>query len=914
MFASVAMINAPRADTRRWPVVLELRGDPHLHIDLSRRDWRRAVSPGRQGRLSHGILIVAAHCYGHSHICFSLGQIAWLAGDPSTIFARKSPARINFTNLCWSDLTPRESTLMRNQRLRLRRRHTARTRKLRTDARRRIRVAELLESRVAPGSMIVDVLTLIGHPLTQDHQGEVATHQGQTAPTHSRSQEGLKRSVHDKFTRDINEPAGMRWTLQRDAVAQRQTLVARHGSAATSEQPTSQQRHLDRHEQSKPGASSLWFTESTGLVATGLDDGLEQPLSADGSTMRGGDTDRLASGSNSGSSSNQSPNPSLEAELAHEREIHRTNRTSGTTSIGATTGDSQTVGGALPTSPANRGGNFEYSTSSRDGAVASSLRATESPPAPASAATPDSAETSRHAPVTGTVQLGFADGLADWHVGEAGGSADRRGTVTEGSAILHEGDSFLVTLSTAVTIPEQPLSLTFTYEASFDTSDPDSINDAFEVALITATGAPLAYTFAPERDAFFNVTEDLPSALGRGTTETASATGNQVSLDISALAPGTQAVVVFRLVNNDADEDTTIHILSVQLTSSDDAPPVVTVGLINDTAPDGPGTDAYRNDLLTNDPRVSGTATDDDAITKLAVQVDGGPFADITVTLVNGQYRYDPGDLAPGSHRATVRATDTLSQTAESAIDFVVNTPPTADAGGNRTVNEGGTVMFDGSGSSDSDDALFGYVWGFHDGNFATEVASSHAYPQNGTFPVSLTVTDTAGSLSADQMQVFVANVAATIAAVDDKQANEGDIVSLQTTFVDPGVLDTHTATIDWGDGTSPEAGHIVEQSGLGTVSGMHQYSNDGQYTVTIQVTDSDEAESSAHFNVQVGNLPPTVVTATDLNGAVGVRLDFTATFSDPGVLDTHTAIVQWGPYWPTMPTPSVARTRFASR
>ena len=45
----------------------------------------------------------------------------------------------------------------------------------------------------------------------------------------------------------------------------------------------------------------------------------------------------------------------------------------------------------------------------------------------------------------------------------------------------------------------------------------------------------------------------------------------------------------------------------------------VTVGLTNDTAPDGPGSDPYRSDLLTNDPRVSGTATDDHGITLLQV-------------------------------------------------------------------------------------------------------------------------------------------------------------------------------------------------------------------------------------------------------------------------------------------------------
>ena len=225
---------------------------------------------------------------------------------------------------------------------------------------------------------------------------------------------------------------------------------------------------------------------------------------------------------------------------------------------------------------------------------------------------------------------------------------------------------------------------------------------------------------------------------------------------------------MFRLVNNDADVETTIHILDVQLTSGDDAPPAVTVGLTNDTAPDGPGSDPYRSDLLSNDPRVSGTATDDHGITRLEIQTDGGPFVDITAALTNGQYSFDPGDLSPGLHHLNVRATDTLAQTRESEITFVVNTPPVANAGGNRTVSEGETLTFSGSGSSDTENPLFRYHWGFDDGSFVTDVVSSHAYPQDGTFPVSLTVTDTAGSVAVDVIEVTVRNVAPTVLAATD--------------------------------------------------------------------------------------------------------------------------------------------------
>jgi YbbR domain-containing protein len=43
---------------------------------------------------------------------------------------------------------------------------------------------------------------------------------------------------------------------------------------------------------------------------------------------------------------------------------------------------------------------------------------------------------------------------------------------------------------------------------NFDTTDPDSINDAFEVALVDAQGNSLIHTIQPNRDAFFNITEE----------------------------------------------------------------------------------------------------------------------------------------------------------------------------------------------------------------------------------------------------------------------------------------------------------------------------------------------------------------------------------------------------------------------
>ena len=756
--------------------------------------------------------------------------------------------------------------------------------------------------RSAPGSMMVEVLALGGHAAamaprasesTQEPQQQPATDGETGSPTGAArveypqaSQVGNKQpkpnAKDGRTNRPIrgSEPEHRQESSRDPAVTNRQTKADSHGENS-----------------SRRSTVDTLLSDASILVGTGLDDGLDAPDIGNRRRQLDGDADArpMPGTSDSGASAGQLPDLPDGSNIAagnRTRDIGRYSRDShsGQSDFGMPSFDSP-----QQVNLAELAARFASSSSS----VNSTLPPT-SPTAPSVGTNQveNIANSSSSIP-TGTRPLqtrdiGFTNGLAGWNIREIGGSAEGRGTVTAGSAILREGDSFLVTLDQNLVIPQGPLSLSFTYEATFDTSDPDSINDAFEAVLTAADGTPLVYNFAPARDAYFNLTEQMPSALGTGTTEEVVAVGKRVSTDISQILPGTQATLLFRLVNNDADVDTTIHILDVQLTSGGDASPTVTVGLTNDTAPDGPGSDLYRSDLLTNDPRVSGTATDDHGIIRLEIQTDGGPFVDITAALTNGTYSFDPGNLPPGSHHLNVRATDTLAQTRESAITFVVNTPPVANAGGNRTVSEGETLTFNGSGSSDTENPLFGYRWGFDDGSFVTDVVSSHAYPQNGTFPVSLTVTDTAGSVDIDTVQITVNNVAPTVAPIIDKQSNEGELVSFHSTFVDPGVLDTHTALIDWGDGTLPESAQIVEQQGAGTVSGSHVYTNDGRYSVTIRVTDSDGAESSTRFEVQVTNLAPTVVTATDLTGNEGQSLDFIATFTDPGIRDTHTAIVSW--------------------
>ena len=75
----------------------------------------------------------------------------------------------------------------------------------------------------------------------------------------------------------------------------------------------------------------------------------------------------------------------------------------------------------------------------------------------------------------------------------------------------------------------------------------------------------------------------------------------------------------------------------------------------------------------------------------------------------------------------------------------------------------------------------------------------------------------------------------------DDAVIDEGDIALLTGTIVDPGFLDSFTVDVNWGDGSSDSMAITLGASGFaGSVFADHVYADDGAYTITVQVQDTD--------------------------------------------------------------------------
>ncbi len=214
-----------------------------------------------------------------------------------------------------------------------------------------------------------------------------------------------------------------------------------------------------------------------------------------------------------------------------------------------------------------------------------------------------------------------------------------------------------------------------------------------------------------------------------------------------------------------------------------------------------------------------------------------------TGTGANPSHTYDRS----GSYNVTLRVTDNggLSGTGitTATIGDIANEPPVANAGGPYMGTANMAISFNANASNDPDGTIASYVWDFGDGSSGTGVAVSHAYAAEGTYNVTLKVTDNDGIMDSATVTVVIGT--GNISPTADASGPYSAIANTSVSFDGSGSTDPDGSIVaydwDFGDNTT----------GTG-VRPTHTYTQAGTYNVTLTVYDDSGAMDADVTTVQV--------------------------------------------------------------
>ncbi len=227
---------------------------------------------------------------------------------------------------------------------------------------------------------------------------------------------------------------------------------------------------------------------------------------------------------------------------------------------------------------------------------------------------------------------------------------------------------------------------------------------------------------------------------------------------------------------------------------------------------------------------------------------------------------------APGDISLTVTVLDddghSGSDSASIRINPIPNDPPTAEAGGPYTGDEGQAINLAGSSSDPEGDPLT-IAWAYTPGEgveFGTTCtfgnpaapATSFFCTDDGEFSLTLTLDDGHNPPVSDTATITINNrppVVTMDGLVGNPIFQVGEVVELDVPISDPGINDTLVCEVNWGDSTISD-GVISNNACIAS----YTYSVQGEYMITVTVTDDDGGSGSDSASVSISDeLPPPV-------------------------------------------------------
>ena len=230
---------------------------------------------------------------------------------------------------------------------------------------------------------------------------------------------------------------------------------------------------------------------------------------------------------------------------------------------------------------------------------------------------------------------------------------------------------------------------------------------------------------------------------------------------------------------------------------------------------------------------------------------DGGDSGSLIVT--DDSNKNPVGLLFAGSSTHTLAnpigaVLNRFNVTIDNESGGTTNSPPTADFTYTTTDL---TVDFTDQ-STDTDGSVVAWSWNFGDGGTSTDQNPSYTYAADGTYTVSLTVTDDDGATGSTSQDVSVSSGTTNSPPTADFTYTTSELTA---SFKDAST-DSDGSVVGWswdfGDGGTSTAQNP-----------SYTYAADGTYTVSLTVTDDDGATGSTSQDVTVSSGSSSGITLT---------------------------------------------------